>query len=62
MPEPMFKRRHYEKIAEVFAIYKPGFQSDEQYHAYMITKLANMFQEDNPRFNRDKFYKATRGE
>tara|TARA_R100001015_G_C4467901_1_gene52570 strand:- start:102 stop:272 length:171 start_codon:yes stop_codon:yes gene_type:complete len=46
----MFQRRHYTKIAEVLAETKPDSTTLE----YLI----QMFEKDNPNFNRGRFLKA----
>lgn len=45
-----FSRRHYQTIADILRTSKT---KDD-----IATQLANMFEEDNPLFLRDKFFKA----
>jgi len=49
-PAPLFSRRHYEAIA---AWYRDDGDS--------ISALADLFEADNPRFDRDRFYAVLRG-
>lgn len=45
---PMFQRRHYEAIAALLKA-----------HPHMaVAPWADMLSEDNPRFDRDRFYRA----
>ncbi len=50
----MFQRRHYTKIAEVLAETKPDSTTLEY--------LMQMFEKDNPNFNRGRFLKACKVE
>jgi len=53
----MFTKQHYEKIAEILASEQGS--SMVNVIVYNITsKLAEMFMEDNPNFDREKFFKA----
>ena len=53
----MFIKQHYEKIAEILASEQGS--SMVNVIVYNITsKLAEMFMEDNPNFDREKFFKA----
>lgn len=48
---PDFTRRHYEKVAEALRTLP---YEDRNY----TTALADMFERDNPKFNRSKFFEA----
>ena len=55
----MFTKQHYEQIAQIVKDLKdkyngfPPIVQDE-----LATKLADMFENDNPRFSRMRFYLA----
>ncbi len=58
---PIFARRHYQAIAEVFA--NETADMDQTYSEYMsVCNLAesfcDMFLRDNPNFNQERFLKA----
>ena len=50
---PMFSKRHYEAIAEVLM----GCDRYED----IESGLADLFEDDNPRFDRDRFLEACEG-
>jgi hypothetical protein len=64
-----FSKRHYESIARILPShyntvnptndYETGYK-DGRWSA--ISSLADMFEQDNPRFDRERFIKAVRGE
>lgn len=65
-------RKDYRKIASVMASFMEDIEQDEQryfdnqeagpvaraYHTDTVSRLANMLQDDNPRFDRITFLKA----
>ena len=58
----MFQHRHYEAIAEIMAdinrsIYLGEIAEGEAF-AVVDIALRNMFAEDNPKFNRERYIKA----
>ena len=64
----MFTKRHYERIAQAFAETKGYYDGVEVNAAvdgvrnYIAEELADMFAEDNPRFNRKLFMAAAKAE
>jgi hypothetical protein len=61
--EIMFTKRHYERIAKKFAAEKIAGNTESammvnEARADIAKELADMFAEDNPRFNREMFLKA----
>lgn len=61
----MFTKRHYEQIAETIRQTKSGRTGDalvvnavNGVREVIARDLADLFAEDNPRFNRDLFLKA----
>lgn len=59
---PTFQHRHYKAIAAYFAaeIDKPLYIAT--YLQYLVFKAADMFEADNPRFDRARFIAAANGE
>lgn len=57
----MFERRHYDKLAEVFARLNDQYKSvDEQFMLAIIHQaLCVMLSDDNPNFNMEKFDEAS---
>jgi len=55
-----FARRHYEQIAKVFAEHSGNFSPDSviMWHA-LRESVANLFEQDNDRFDRERFLAAT---
>ena len=57
----MFTKQHYQKIAETFQSAHPRCQLfkhnryDELLWESIVSRFANMFEEDNLKFNREKF-------
>jgi hypothetical protein len=53
-------RKDYEAIAEAVRESKPGMLSQEPYDTwtYVIFNLCDVFEKDNHRFDRVKFFKA----
>lgn len=66
----MFTKQHYKAIAEVLRVnqprpakYQPLNERKEQqirynHHQYIVDRLANLFAQDNSRFDWDKFITA----
>jgi hypothetical protein len=55
---PMFTKRHYEAIAQVLRdADRPADQLPVRM-AYVATKLADVFANDNPFFDRERFLRA----
>lgn len=63
----MFTKRHYKAIAEVLRANQPdrpvstsceGHRARFDKHRSIVGKLAALFANDNPRFNRDRFLAA----
>lgn len=52
---PDFTRRHYEKVAEAL---RTLALEDRDYTVPAAAALADMFKQDNPKFNRSKFFEA----
>jgi hypothetical protein len=57
---PMFQARHYEAIAGVLKYNLNDAIGGDQREGVLsvIRHTANMFRDDNPRFQRDRFLKA----
>lgn len=56
----MFTRKHYVEIAKVLCeSHKTQPECDDTIF-YITANLANMFKKDNPRFDLDKFERASR--
>ena len=58
-------RKDYVAIAEAFADSRPSaVTTPVQFYQWEDTrnKVANVFAEDNPRFDRQRFYKACEGD
>lgn len=60
-----YQKRHYEGIAQLvksLTVYLgpgPGYDTEEQVNlSDLILALAEMFESDNPRFDRDRFFEA----
>ena len=53
----MFTRKHYEKIADIL---KEHRESNFVSHDLLADKFAELFAEDNPRFDRTRFIEAVR--
>lgn len=64
----MFTRQHYERVAQTLAETAGKFESTDAGMAvdstrnYIANELADMFEADNPRFNRTLFFKAAKAE
>lgn len=64
----MFTRKHYERIAQAIAETSGKYEATEAGSAvdstrdYIANELADMFAEDNPRFDRERFCAAARVE
>ena len=56
-PQPMFQQRHYEAIAKVLAVVDSG--SPDPYLSDARAALAQLFEQDNPRFDRGRFDRAS---
>lgn len=61
----MFTRQHFEAIAEILYQYghvvgrNNDFDQGAEWAVSNVTEeLANLFQKDNPRFDRQKFFEA----
>lgn len=61
----LFTRKHYNAIAETLQLCKSTehelHSANRREFAIIVVGLATMFQEDNPRFNREQFYKTCGG-
>ncbi len=58
MSTPQFSKRHYETIADVLAGL-PTNREGYAEHGDVVAALADAFEADNPRFDRDRFFKAS---
>lgn len=62
----MFTKQHYERIANVIADTKKygNTRADGKYNIRndIANEMADMFEEDNPRFNRTLFMKAAKAD
>lgn len=57
----MFQKRHYEAVAQLFKDRTPNRYVNDDAHAHhdsLIEKFADMFERDNPQFQRDRFFEA----
>jgi len=52
----MMTRKHYRNVAEIIKAFPHG--STEASQAKLAQEFAEMFGEDNPRFDRERFYIA----
>lgn len=59
----MFSKRHYVAIAEVLRANQPGkhYAARRTHHRWIVDQLANMFVQDNPRFDWQRFLNASLG-
>ena len=57
---PTFERRHYKKIAEILNDVYPEAREEGAILTveYIANRMADMFMEDNPNFNLEKWKKA----
>lgn len=55
---PMFQRRHYEAIATTLRRDFGHELVDKDTLTIIVAHIANMLQDDNPRFNNGRFYEA----
>lgn len=53
MTRPAFTKRHFEAIAEILSGY-----TDSSKVRMLTAELADLFEETNSRFNRERFYTA----
>jgi len=60
MDESTFSRKHYQQIASIFKQHLDGPRNEKVYNelAAIANELADLFEEDNPRFDREKFLQA----
>ena len=61
MSKPMFTKHHYEAIAKVFYDNYAGAKTNGEAlveHSLLCGKMGDMFRDDNPNFDGDKFYEA----
>ena len=60
MPHPMFQKRHYIAIAKILHVH--WLIPDATLHIYSFANtLSDLFEADNPLFDRDKFMDAVHG-
>lgn len=57
----MFQQRHYESIAEAFSL---AYSSTDHEDVVLMTArfMAHALEADNPRFDRERFFRAVKGE
>lgn len=55
----MMTKKHFEEIAAVLRVARDG--SDDAFHttSFIAEKLADVFEQENPRFDRERFINAT---
>lgn len=64
----MFTKQHYERIAQMFAETAGEYEhtaartATEEVRNYLANEMADMFEEDNSRFNRKLFMKAAKAD
>lgn len=64
----MFTKQHYEQIAQMFAETAGEYEdtaariATEEVRNYLANEMADMFEEDNSRFNRKLFMKAAKAD
>jgi hypothetical protein len=56
--KPLFTRKHYIAVAKLLRCEKPEYKDWRDYWQEICLYFADMFQEDNSSFNRDKFLTA----
>lgn len=56
MSKPLFQKRHYEAIAQIF---KEGWGVETR--KLIAEDFVTLFRRDNPKFNEDKFWRAING-
>ena len=59
---PKFQRRHYESVAAVIRLALERSDSplfDLAYQSTVASMFADVFEQDNPRFSRERFLAAT---
>lgn len=62
MSKPTFEHRHYVKLAAIFAEADSGSQHDREAATVLIGRFIRALAADNPRFDRERFLAAARGE
>ena len=64
----MFTKQHYERVARTIAETGGKYEATvagmavTQVREYIANEMADMFEEDNPRFNRELFMKAAKAD
>lgn len=58
---PMFSKQHYAAIATLLRHGRPGFVLDEGQKAVVADSFADMFEKDNPLFDRSRFMNMALG-
>lgn len=56
--EQRMSKKDYERIARVFRIYRPPFPEQHQWYMDLLYSLLRELQEDNPRFDANRFLEA----
>lgn len=51
-------KKDYERIARVLRIYRPPFADQQEWYLMLVYSLMQELQEDNPRFDAQRFLKA----
>lgn len=60
---PLFQHRHYAAIAKVLADnYDRSTNIGDLQHGKIMRALSDLFWRDNPNFDADRFFAASRGE
>ena len=60
---PDFTKKHYEKVTKALSTAQADWNSKYDYMEVRIAHaLADMFEQDNPKFNRERFIAAVIGE
>jgi hypothetical protein len=54
----MFSKRHYQAIADVLKTHNNDIGVDEGYCYYQTMDMIEMFERDNPKFDRARFLDA----
>lgn len=57
----VFQHRHYKAIASLFAQLENGRQSEREAGVVLVGKFADLFEDDNSRFDRVRFMAACVG-
>lgn len=61
---PRYSKRHYEDAADIFVAERPNESWDPNKHVQhnqLLKQFADLFERDNPKFQRDRFINAAGG-